>query len=108
MKEIQQDLKKILENQQTLLSRNNSSQPNQTDPLSRATSEMAEVPQAEQKPTDHVTQAATGCIRWQVLSPPPAASTVHIQMIQALNSLLDRQQGLRLEPGSEGPCLLTV
>merc|ERR1712037_114111 len=91
IKEIQQDQKKILENQQTLLSRYNS----------------AQKPQAEQKPTDHVAKAATGPICWQVLS-PPAASTVHKQMIDALNSLLDRQHGLRLEPGSEGPCLLTV
>merc|ERR1712037_77432 len=67
IKEIQQDQKKILENQQTLLSRYNS----------------AQKPQAEQKPTDHVAKAATGPICWQVLSPPPAASTVHKQMIDA-------------------------
>merc|ERR1711990_783391 len=43
---IQQELKKMLENQQTILSRNNSAQkpqPTETDPLSRATSEMPEV-----------------------------------------------------------------
>ena len=73
---------------------------------------------------------------WQVLPPPSVASSVHLQMINALNSLLDRQgqhhplphlhrhrhcyhyrqlmdalfdrQGLRLEEGREGPCLLTV
>ena len=60
---IQQDLKKVLDNQETLLSRNSPPQPTQTDPLSRATPGMAEAhqePQAEQKPTDHVTKAATG------------------------------------------------
>ena len=34
----------------------------------------------------------SGCIRWQVLSPPPQASSVHLQMIETLKSLLDRHR----------------
>ena len=64
MVEIQQDLKKILENQQTLTSSSDSShQPTETDPLSRATAGATETdqePQADQKPTDHVSEASTG------------------------------------------------
>ena len=44
---------------------------------------------------------------WDVLPPPASASSVHSKMLDSLGKILHRQ-GLRLEYGMGGICLLTV